>query len=172
VAAVVCHPEAQRLVEGQNPPVSESPNAMLQRAIEVAVVCHAGHVDKSGEAYILHPLRVMLAVRESGGSMEQQAAAVLHDVIEDCGVKDEFLLARFPIEVCDLVDALTKIKGEDYEEFLRRVALTTGALLIKEADIRDNHGRLHLLRDLDVKDRLQRKYDNALKVLAELREKQ
>src|SRR5688500_10666886 len=106
--------------------MTESDNAMLERAIEVAVVSHAGQADKNGEAYILHPLRVMLAVRERGGSVEQQAAAVLHDVIEDCDVPDDFLTARFPTAVCDLVDALTKIDGEDYEGFLRRVAKAPG----------------------------------------------
>ncbi|HEX5140113.1 MAG TPA: HD domain-containing protein [Dehalococcoidia bacterium] len=71
--------------------MNESPNVMLERATEVTVVCHAGQVDRNGEAYILHPLRVMLAVREEGGSLEQQAAALLHDVIEDCGVENESL---------------------------------------------------------------------------------
>jgi hypothetical protein len=87
--------------------MNETPNAMLERAIEVAVVCHAGQVDKNGEAYILHPLRVMLAVREGGGSLEQQAAAVLHDVIEDCGVKDEFLLARLQHKYDDALERRT-----------------------------------------------------------------
>ena len=77
----------------------------------------------------------MLAVRERGGSVEQQAAAVLHDVIEDCDVSDGFLDSHFPSEVCDLVDALTKVEGEDYETFLRRLARTPGALLTKERQI-------------------------------------
>jgi (p)ppGpp synthase/HD superfamily hydrolase len=99
-------------------------------------------VDKKGEPYILHLLRVMFAVRERGGSVAQQAAAVLHDVIEDCDVPDGYLEQRFPSEVCDMVDALTHIEGEDYPAFLRRVARTPGALLVKEADIHDNYGRL------------------------------
>jgi (p)ppGpp synthase/HD superfamily hydrolase len=138
---------------------------MLELAIEVAVFCHAGQEDKNGEAYILHPLRVMLAVRERGGTPDQQAAAVLHDVIEDCGVSDEFLEQRFPQTVCDMVDALTRQEGEEYDAFLRRVAITPGALLIKEADIRDNHGRLDLIADEDTRDRLQQKYDAALTLL-------
>jgi hypothetical protein len=106
---------------------------LLERAIEVAVVAHAGQADKNGEAYILHPLRVMFAVRERGGSIEQQVAAVLHDVIEDCDVPDDYLVQRFPAEVCDLVDSLTKIEGEDYEPFLRRLVLTPGARLTPPA---------------------------------------
>ena len=53
---------------------------MLDMAIETAVFMHANQADKNGKPYILHPLRVMLAVRELGGSVIQQAAAVLHDV--------------------------------------------------------------------------------------------
>lgn len=141
---------------------------MLERAIKEAVLCHAGQKDKNEEPYILHPLRVMLAVRERGGSPTQQAAAVLHDVIEDCDVPDDFLAERFPAEVCDLVDALTHIEGEAYPAFLRRVARTPGALLIKEADIRDNYGRLHLVSEDAVRERLREKYEGALALLPEL----
>jgi hypothetical protein len=140
---------------------------MLERAIEVAVVAHASQEDKNGEAYILHPLRVMLAVRERGGTIEQQTAAVLHDVIEDCGVTDEFLVARFPEAVCDLVDALTKVEDEDYETFLGRVVRTPGARLIKEADIADNYGRFHLLQDEVMREHLRVKYETALAQLAD-----
>ena len=148
--------------------MSESTNAMLERAIEVAVVSHSGRTDMNGEAHILHPLRVMHAVRASGGTIEQQAAAVLHDVIEDCDVPDDFLATRFPAEVCDLVDALTKIEGENYETFLRRLVRTPGAALIKEADITDNHGRLHLVQDASVRAALTLKYERALAFLEHL----
>jgi GTP diphosphokinase / guanosine-3',5'-bis(diphosphate) 3'-diphosphatase len=33
----------------------------LERAIAIAAEGHAGQVDKAGEPYILHPLRVMLS---------------------------------------------------------------------------------------------------------------
>jgi (p)ppGpp synthase/HD superfamily hydrolase len=145
--------------------MDESLNAMLERAIEVAVIAHAGQVDKNGEAYILHPLRVMLSVRERGGTPHQQAAAVLHDVLEDCDVSEDFLEQRFPEEVCDMVDALTHQDGEEYDAFRRRAAKTPGALLIKEADIRDNYGRLHQLQDEETRRRLQQKYDAALALL-------
>ena len=34
----------------------------LEKAIELAARAHAGQLDKAGLPYILHPLRVMLAV--------------------------------------------------------------------------------------------------------------
>jgi (p)ppGpp synthase/HD superfamily hydrolase len=150
--------------------MNESANAMLERAIKVAVIAHAGQVDKNGEAYILHPLRVMLAVRELGGTPCQQAAAVLHDVLEDCDVSEDFLEQRLTREVNETVDALTHQDGEEYDDFLRRVARTPGALLIKEADIRDNHGRLYQVQDEATRRRLQAKYDSALELIGELRQ--
>jgi guanosine-3',5'-bis(diphosphate) 3'-pyrophosphohydrolase len=89
--------------------MNQTERSLLERAIEVAVVSHAGQMDKNEEPYILDPLRVMLTVREHGGSVAQQAAAVLHDVIEDCDIPDGFLEQRFPTEVCDMVDALTTV---------------------------------------------------------------
>jgi hypothetical protein len=148
--------------------VNEAERIMLERAIEVAVVSHAGQVDKNGEPYILHPLRVMLAVGERGGSVAQQAAAVLHDVIEDCDVPDDFLDQRFSAQICNMVDALTHQEGENYPTFLRRVALTPGALLVREADIHDNYGRLHLVTDEVIRQRLREKYESALVLLKEL----
>ena len=36
--------------------------ATIERAIELAAKSHAGQTDKGGHPYILHPLRLMLAV--------------------------------------------------------------------------------------------------------------
>lgn len=51
----------------------------LERAIELASKAHAGQVDKAGQSYILHPIKVMLRVAGS----EARIVAVLHDVVED-----------------------------------------------------------------------------------------
>ena len=53
--------------------------ATPERAIAIATEAHAGQVDKAGEAYILHALRLVLAVETT----EERMAAVLHDVVED-----------------------------------------------------------------------------------------
>ena len=38
------------------------PCEMLERAIKVAIGAHAGQVDKNSEAYVLHPVSMMLSV--------------------------------------------------------------------------------------------------------------
>ena len=65
----------------------------LERAIEIAAKNHAGQLDKGGQPYVLHPLRLMLAVQGS----HERMAAVLHDVVEDTSVTLEDLAAEgFP----------------------------------------------------------------------------
>jgi (p)ppGpp synthase/HD superfamily hydrolase len=113
--------------------------ATLERAIEIAARAHAGQVDKAGAPYILHPLRVMLAVR----SPEARMAAVLHDVVEDSkgAVTLEQLRAEgFAAVVVEAVEGLTKRPSEknDYEAFIRRLAPNALAREVKLADLRDN----------------------------------
>ena len=48
-------------------------------AIKLAVDAHERQMDKGGQPYILHPLRLMLAVN----SEPSKIVALLHDVIED-----------------------------------------------------------------------------------------
>jgi (p)ppGpp synthase/HD superfamily hydrolase len=109
--------------------------ATLERAIEIAAKAHAGQVDKAGQPYVLHPLRMMLAVT----TKEARMAAVLHDVVEDTAVTlDELRAEGFPASVLEAVEALTKREGEDYEAFIRRVATNPIAREVKLADLRDN----------------------------------
>jgi len=55
----------------------------LEKAIKIAVEAHTGQVDKGGNPYILHPLRVMLSLETE----EERIVGVLHDVVEDCAPK-------------------------------------------------------------------------------------
>ena len=49
-----------------------------------AKTAHDGQKRKyTGEDYIVHPMAVSKLVKEHGGSKVQQAAALLHDVVED-----------------------------------------------------------------------------------------
>ena len=56
----------------------------LEKAIKIAVEAHTGQVDKGGNPYILHPLRVMLSLN----SEQERIVGVLHDVVEDCAPED------------------------------------------------------------------------------------
>lgn len=109
--------------------------ATLERAIEIAATAHAGQVDKTGQPYILHPLRVMLRV----SAPHERMAAVLHDVVEDTGVTLEQLRSEgFPDEVISAVDALTKRPGESRLEAAHRAAADPVARAVKLADNTEN----------------------------------
>ena len=105
----------------------------------MAATVHAGQRDKAGAPYILHPLRMMLKMK----TVEAQMAAVLHDVVEDCGVTPALLAYEgFPTVVVEAVEALTKrsVDGaeEPYESFIVRAARHPVARLVKLADLEDN----------------------------------
>jgi guanosine-3',5'-bis(diphosphate) 3'-pyrophosphohydrolase len=107
----------------------------LEKAIEIAVKAHAGQLDKAGQPYILHPLRVMLAVE----SPHERMAAILHDVVEDSGISIEDLAdENFPPEVIEAVRALTKEPGESRIEAAKRAVRNPIARAVKLADVADN----------------------------------
>ena len=83
-------------------------------AIDYARVAHATQTRKgSGIPYIYHLLGVASLVIEFGGSENQAIAAVLHDVIEDCGESHrQAVRTRFGDEVALIVEACTDGSAE------------------------------------------------------------
>ena len=107
----------------------------LERAIVIAATAHAGQLDKAGEPYILHPLRVMMRVAGTAARM----AAVLHDVVEDTAVSlDDLRAEGFPDVVIAAVEAVTKRPGETRIEAARRAAADPIAREVKLADNAEN----------------------------------
>jgi (p)ppGpp synthase/HD superfamily hydrolase len=123
----------------------------LARAIEIAVAAHKGQRDKSGAAYILHPLRVM----KRGRTETERICGVLHDVVEDSDWTFERLEAEgFAPEVIDVLRCVTKLsEDEDYDRFIERVAANSVATQVKINDLLDNMDitRLQTLTEADVK---------------------
>jgi guanosine-3',5'-bis(diphosphate) 3'-pyrophosphohydrolase len=114
---------------------------VISQAIAFATEKHNGQFDKSGNPYILHPLKVMHYLRSQ--DEELMAIAVLHDVVEDCFKKvDEGLKALreigMSVRVVEGVDILTKRPGQTYEEYVELVLTNDDAILVKMADLRHN----------------------------------
>lgn len=77
-------------------------------AILFALSAHRTQIRKgSGAPYATHLLSVSALVGEYGGDEEQMIAALLHDVIEDQGVTEQELTARFGERVAHIVVACT-----------------------------------------------------------------
>jgi (p)ppGpp synthase/HD superfamily hydrolase len=107
----------------------------LERAIAIAVEAHAGQKDKSGAAYILHPLRVMARVNSDA----EKTVAILHDVVEDTPwTFDRLRQEGFSEEVIQAIDCVTKREGESYDDFVKRSAPNSIARRVKIADLEDN----------------------------------
>jgi (p)ppGpp synthase/HD superfamily hydrolase len=116
--------------------------AALERAIAFAVAKHAGQVDKAGQPYILHPLRVMTQMPDD----VLRIAAVLHDVVEDC---DDVSMADIaaldlPAEAVEIIALMTHPEDEPYESYIERVAGHPRAAQVKLGDLRDNMDVLRL----------------------------
>jgi guanosine-3',5'-bis(diphosphate) 3'-pyrophosphohydrolase len=129
--------------------------ARVVRAYEFAERAHEGQYRRSGDPYISHPLAVANILIDMHMDHESLMAAMLHDVLEDCGVGKEQLAAQFSPEVAELVDGVSKIaqikfesKAEQQAENLRKMMLAMTrdirVILVKLAD------RLHNMRTLHV----------------------
>lgn len=109
--------------------------SLLARSIAIAAHVHAGQVDRGGQPYILHPLRIMLKMERE----EEMIVAVLHDVVEDSviGLRD-LRAAGFPDAVINAIECLTRQSGEEYENFILRARGNRLARHVKLADLEDN----------------------------------
>ncbi len=138
--------------------------SIIEKSLAIALKAHQGQVDKAGNPYILHPLRVMFKMDDE----LSMCAGVLHDVLEDSDLSEQTLTNEgVPAEIIEAVKCLTKREGEDYFEFIDHVKTNCIAIKVKKADIEDNLNLLRIptLSEKDV-ERI-RKYHKAWKLLEE-----
>ena len=108
---------------------------LLALAISIAHQAHEGQLDKAGKPYISHPLTVMAQM----DTVESKIVAVLHDAIEDSDLKIEDLVRQgFPTVITDAIAAITKLDGEQYEDYILRVKSNAIALKVKIVDVTHN----------------------------------
>ena len=108
---------------------------MYTRAFEIAEKCHQNQVDKVGMPYINHVRSVAFRC----ATEEQKIVALLHDTIEDAGMTAEELRNNgFDESIVDAVCAISRKKGEDYFDFIRRCAQNPIARKVKIHDIEHN----------------------------------
>ena len=85
---------------------------LFEKACIYAAKKHQGQLRKDGTIYILHPFEVALICSSMTQDQEILAAAVLHDVPEECSVTIEEITNLFTQRVGELVGLETELKFE------------------------------------------------------------
>lgn len=114
----------------------------VQKAIEVLFRELDGVLDKAGNTVIDHSLRVAHNQPYAYGT-DMHIAAILHDVVEDSSYTLDQVEKEFGLYVRQLVDALSRRKGEEYlsgyiERLIKPPYGGGPALDIKLTDIQDH----------------------------------
>ena len=145
---------------------------LITKALKVSLSAHCHQVDKAGQPYILHPIRVATNVVKMKQARDQDKTvlyviALLHDVVEDTLVTlDDLKAIGFPQPILTTVDLLTKRDGEPKEAYYVRIKKNKLARLVKLADIGDNMDPIRLKQlPLEKQINLNAKYRKALKYL-------
>ncbi len=87
--------------------------SIVEDALNYASNAHQGQVRESGEPFIEHPIATALRLADMRLDTTTIQAALLHDVMEDCGISFQQLESDFGNDVAKLVDGVTKLKRLD-----------------------------------------------------------
>lgn len=151
------HPSQQQLCKSicdYFPDLSSSQSHLLARALKDARQHHQGQLRKSGEAYVMHPLRVARMTAEAGMGLQLVIIALLHDVIEDTEMTKQQMHEAYGSWIADAVDGLSKVQAARPQNRAAAVSLETYRKLIVSTlrDLRvlqvKIYDRLDNLRDL------------------------
>lgn len=122
-------------------------NLSLLEVFDFARIAHQGQKRKyTGDDYIVHPLSVARIVEMNEGTLEMQAAALLHDVVEDTVYTLADINALFGHDIATLVQWLTDTSTPEDGNRATRKAIDrkrladapSEAQIIKLADMIDN----------------------------------
>ncbi|GIS75465.1 MAG: hypothetical protein CM1200mP12_11840 [Gammaproteobacteria bacterium] len=81
----------------------------VNKAFEFASEAHSGQFRTSGDPYVSHPIAVASIFSSYHMDEDSLSAAMLHDVIEDCGVPKSVIEKEFNKNVANLVDGVSKL---------------------------------------------------------------
>ncbi len=134
---------------------NEQDVALVTEAFLLAANAHKDARRRSGEPYMYHPLAVATIIAgEMGMGRTSIICALLHDVVEDTDYTLDYIREHFGENVAKIVDGVTKLTNEDFNESVKSLQAETfrkiimsmsydiRVILVKLAD------RLHNMRTL------------------------
>ncbi len=146
-------PRPLRDILGAMTTKSDSDISLVTKAYELAKEAHKDQKRYSGDTYFVHSAEVGYLIADAGMEAQAIAAGLLHDTIEDAGIKPKQIEETFGPDVLSLVEGVTKLgtlryRGlERHTESLRKLFAATAkdlrVLIIKLMD------RLHNVRTLE-----------------------
>lgn len=123
----------------------------IDLACEIAAIAHKGKNRKGKDVpYIVHPMAVAILLLQAGASEEVIMAGILHDTVEDTGLKLKKIEEQFGLEVARIVDGCSEPHKSDPWIERKKHTLKTlktasaGVWLVSCAD------KLHNVRDMAV----------------------
>jgi GTP pyrophosphokinase len=127
--------------------------AGLRAAYDFAAAHHKDQIRVSGEPFLVHPLQVAHILADMQMDLVCIQTGLLHDVVEDTGVKLEEIEKQFGPDVSRCVDGVTKLtklqlhsrearQAESMRKMLLAMVSDIRVVLVKLAD------RLHNMRTL------------------------
>ena len=134
---------------------------LTRKAMIIAYNAHINQFDRAGVPYIYHPIHLA----EQMDTEIECVVALLHDVVEDCGITFEQLEIDFPKEIIQVLKLLTRNKEMKYMDYIMEIKKNDIAKKVKIADIKHNADESRLDK-ITLKDIARRnKYRKALEYL-------
>ena len=140
----------------------EKSGTLCHKAYTLANKYHKDQVDKAGNDYIEH----LLAVASTVMAQDEIVVSLLHDIIEDtscCAI--DLLEYGIPRRLITSIEAITRLSGETYAEFILRVRKDPIARTVKLADLQHNLDASRFDDPSLYPESLRRRYERALGVL-------
>lgn len=115
-------------------PAPPTGDDLFVKAIRLAAKVHNGQVDRFGQPFLLHVLRVAT----KGVDDDERLLGALHDVLERSDLTLLDLRRKgFPSHVLTALRHITRVGNESYEAYIDRVVKNSLAVRVKVHDLSD-----------------------------------
>lgn len=99
----------KKILHITNQYLSPNDQELILKSYNLAKKIHDGEKRRSGEKYIIHPLKIAYYLAEERLDAKTISAALLHDAVENSTYSVEYIKRHIDPEVAMLVDGVTKL---------------------------------------------------------------